>query len=164
MTHRPKLFPCCASRSLVPGSQYPVSSASGMSVIPPQPLVSPESSFGSSPALLRGVTAISSGDRLSYSQGYSGHQLPMGTQVTAWSIPPHSAGACPLPAQQATFGTMTCLSSILACSLHLEKAVSQDKVLSLESQKMRSILMRSVGRSGQYPPSGTVGVWKRWRS
>lgn len=63
MTHRPKLFPCCASQSLVPGSQYPVSSASGMSVILPQPLVSPESSFGSSPALLRGVTMIFSGDR-----------------------------------------------------------------------------------------------------
>lgn len=56
---------------------------------------------------------------------------------------------------------MTCLSSLFACSIHLEKAVSQDKVLPLESEKMWSTLMRSVGRSGQYPLSGTVGVWNR---
>lgn len=62
LTHRPKLFPCCASQACVPGSQRLVSSASGMSVIPPQPHVQ---SFHNSPALLHGVSMICSRFRLS---------------------------------------------------------------------------------------------------
>lgn len=96
-----------------------------------------------------------------HSQGYSDNQLLVGTQVLAQSISPRSTDTCPFPAQQTSFGSTTCLSSICASSLHLEKAVSQDKVLPLESKKMQSTLVRSVGRSGQYRLSGTVGVWKR---
>lgn len=162
LTHRPKLFLRCSSQPLVPGLQCLPSSGSGMSAILPSLLYLQRVVVADLVPCLQRHSCLPKEGRPHplHGQGNLGSQLLQGVLDMAWNISPVPTNVHPFPAQQASFITMTHLS-IFASSLLSEKAVSQDKVQSWDSQKMWSTPVSSMGRSGQYPLSGTVGVWKR---